>query len=138
MVVALLVGCSLPLAAQAMIQVSPTPKPTRTPAECVGVTAPPDATKDTPDFTSAGILFILPPDDPWHVLRGKNVEVRLLISARGTLDSAEVNGLSNDTFRKRYLRKIRDEVKGRHLQPAIYQGCAVDIWWTYKLAADGG
>ncbi len=132
----LLLGGASPLVAQAMIQVSPNPKPTRTPTECVGVTVPPDASSSTPDFHPAGLLIVLPPRDPSHALLGKTVDVRLLIGTRGKLDSVQVSGIADEQFRKRYVRQIWDDVLGRKLFPAIYQGCAVGTWVSYTVRVE--
>jgi hypothetical protein len=138
LLVALLLGGASPSLAQVLMVPRNHPLPTRTPAECVGVTAPPGANKDTPDYVPVGPFGVIPSFDALRSVRGKEVEVRVLIGARGTLDSVEVAGLTDEKFKARYIKSLKEAATKNKLGPAIYQGCAVDAWWSYTWSMGGG
>lgn len=137
LVVLLLAGAS-PLVAQGLMLPKDHPRPTRTPAECVGVTAPPNADKDTPGYVPVGPFVVLPSFESDRAIRGKEVEVRILIGARGTIDSVEVAGVTDEKFTARYIKSLKDTARRNKLGTAIYQGCAVDAWWSYTMTTGGG
>lgn len=101
------------------------------------MTAPPDATKDTPGYVPPRPFIVIPPLDTPRGLRGKVVEVRILIGTLGTLDSVEVAGLTDAKYKARYVKMIKGVGTKRDLAPAIYQGCAVPTWWSYSATLDG-
>lgn len=138
MLAVLLLGSASPLVAQALLRPGDPPLVWRTPAECVGVKVPPDATNDTPGFTPARPFVVLPTLDSPRALRGKTIEVRMLIGSLGTLDSVEVTGLTDAKFTARYIKSLRDIAPKSNLRPAYYQGCAVATWWSYSMRTGEG
>ncbi|MEI2719676.1 MAG: hypothetical protein V9E87_05985 [Gemmatimonadales bacterium] len=138
LLVALLLGGASPSRAQMLMVPKDPPVPTRTPAECVGVTAPPNASKDTPDYVPVSPFGVVPSFDALRSVRGKKIEVHVLIEARGTLDSVEVAGLTDEKFKARYIKSLKEAAAKHKLGPAIYQGCGVDAWWSYTWSMGGG
>ena len=138
LLVVLLLGGASPMVAQKLLRPGDPPLVWRTPAECAGVTAPPNATNDTPGFTPARPFAVIPSLDSPRALRGKVVEVRMLIGSLGTLDSVEVGGLTDEKFKARYIKSLKEVAPKSNLRPAYYQGCAVASWWSYTMRMGEG
>lgn len=110
--------------------------PWRSSADCVGVVPPAEPTDSTPDYHSARGFLILPPLPRPRQMRGTTLTVRMLYRANGRVDSIQVLGAADSAYAARYLESIRAAASRRTVHPAVYQGCAVDSWWTVKMTFD--
>jgi hypothetical protein len=109
------------------------PLATRTAAECVGVVAPADLENPPPDYRGAERFITAPPEKIPKALRGATIHVRYLQTARGTIDSIQVDGISDDKYRARFIALIKDTFAQGEFRPAVFQGCAVDSWFSYSV-----
>ncbi len=137
---ALAAGCTIqssPEAAARPTNRPPPHLPTRTAAECVGVVAPTKQTDSTAGFWHDEQFFVVPSVDAPRSQRGKTLAVRFRITAQGTLDSLQVVGATNDTYKAQYMKAIQDIFTRGKYHPAVYQGCAVDTWSAYTVKVVG-
>jgi hypothetical protein len=137
---ALAAGCTIqspPEVTMEPVHRPPPHLPTRTAAECVGVVAPTERTGSIPGFWPAEQFFVVPSIEAPRSQRGKTLAVRFRITAQGTLDSLQVTGATNDTYRAQYMKAIQDIFTRGKYHPAVYQGCAVDTWSAYTVKVDG-
>jgi hypothetical protein len=132
----LLIGCSARGSAQEPMRMQSRERPpraTRQPEECVGVVAPSDLKNPPPDYRGAERFIVAPPEKIPKALRGEPIHVRYLQTARGTLDSIQVDGISDDKYRSRYIALIQDTFVKGEFRPAVYRSCAVDAWYSYTV-----
>ncbi len=112
-----------------------TPLATRTPEECAGVVAPADLKNPPADYRAAECFIAMLPGKVPKELRGKPIGVRYLQTARGTLDSIQVEGIDDAKYRARFIKNIESFFAEGDFRPAVYQGCALDSWYSYTMTA---
>jgi len=135
--IAFLIGSTARGMAQEPVTMRPrdrTPLATRTPEECVGVVAPADPKNFPTEWHREEYLMVLPPVDYPRSLRGRTIAVRQRTTARGILDSIEVSGIDDEPkYRARYISQIQRMFAKGDFRPAVFQGCAVDSWYSFTM-----
>lgn len=108
----------------------PPPPPTRFGAECAGVVVPTGIAQGDSRYTPAIALFPVPDFPIPDKMFGAELTMRYLIRASGEVDSVQVLGAPDAKYARRWEKKIRSTAAKKPLHPAVFDGCAVDSWYS--------